>query len=266
MLESVLMSEAHDKVPVVMVFAGLDPTGGAGLQADIEAIASMGCHAAPVVTAIAVQDTWDVKSCTPLEPTQIIEQARAVLDDVPVAAFKVGLMGSIDYRNIPLIVDPVLTSGGGTPIAEEETLDAMVSLLFPETTVLTPNSMEARVLAPEADTLDAVAQELMSYGCRFVLITGGHEPTPEVINRLYTDRRRVEASTWRRLPGTYHGSGCTLASAIAALLAQGGETRSAIQQAQRYTWEALRHGYAIGQGQSLPNRFYWSRQPRDESV
>lgn len=261
--------DTNKTVPVVMTLAGSDPTGGAGIQADIEALASMGCHAAPVITAVTVQDTHDLKSFTPIASDQVVAQARAVLEDIRVAAFKIGMPGSLeniraihsilsDYRDAPVVLDPVLGSGAGTPMSDDEMRNAMTSLLFPLTTVLTPNSEEARILAPQADTLDACAKKLLSDGCEFVLITGTHENTPHVINTLYGEMRRLDAFQWERLPGAYHGSGCTLAAAIAGLLAQGVEPFTAVHEAQEYTWETLRHGYRIGTGQHQPNRLFWA--------
>lgn len=261
--------------PLVMVFSGNDPTGGAGIQADIETLASVGCHAAPVVTAITVQDTQTVKDYTGLSAALVIEQARAVLEDMPVAGFKIGMVGRReiaeaihtllkDYPNVPVVFDPVLASGNGCPLAEDSLQAAMISLLLPLTTVLTPNSLEARALAPAADTLDACAQQIMEYGCEFVLITGAHENTPEVINCLYGNRRQLQPFSWERLPGSYHGSGCTLASAIAGMLAHGLAPVAAIHEAQHYTWETLKHGYRIGMGQYLPNRLFWARYGEDE--
>lgn len=256
-------------VPVVMTFAGNDPTGGAGIQADIEAIISMGCHAAPVITALTVQDTTSVQGFAPIDAELIIQQARAVLEDMPVAAVKIGMVGSIeavqaihtiliDYPDIPVVLDPVISAGGGGELANEEVVDGLRSLLLPLTTVLTPNSLEARRLAPESDNLDACAMALLDHGAEFVLITGSHENTPEVYNTLYGNRRKLETFTWPRLEGSYHGSGCTLASAIAGLLAQGTEPLSATHEAQEFTWQALNHGYRIGMGQRLPNRLFWA--------
>jgi len=257
-------------VPVVMVFSGADPSGGAGVQADIETLASMGCHAAPIITAITIQDTLDVYRYEPLDSTIVIEQARAVLEDMPIAAIKIGMLGSIeivevlhtlliDYPEIPVVLDPVVAAGGGGMLADDEILDAMVSLLFPMVTVLTPNSQEARAFAPEADNLDACAQELQEHGCEYVLITGTHENTPNVINSLYSDQNLTETYQWDRLPEQYHGSGCTLAVAIAGLLSQGIEPITAIQEAQEYVWESLKHAYRIGMGQLIPNRLFWAR-------
>lgn len=261
-------------VPVVMSIAGLDPTGGAGLQADIETIASMGCHAAPVASALTVQDTRDVIELIPVEPTLVIAQARAVLEDMPVRAIKLGLLPSteiieavhgllVDYPDLPVVLDPVLRAGGGAELAGDQALKAMRSLLLPLATVVTPNSPEARRLAPGADSLDACAMALLELGTEYVLITGTHEATPEVRNTLYAGQRRIETFRWRRLEGSFHGSGCTLASAIAGLLAQGREPAPAIHEAQAYTWQTLCHGYRIGMGQRLPNRLFWASSEED---
>ena len=256
--------------PAVMAFSGNDPTGGAGIQADIEALASMGCHAAPVITSLTIQDTQDIQGYVPIDASLLVQQARAVLEDIPIAAFKIGMLGSVevieavhtiltDYSDIPVVLDPVLVAGGGSEIADEEMIEAITSLLLPQTTILTPNSIEARILAHEADSLDACAQELLEMGCEYVLVTGTHEATTDVTNILYGDRRKLESFTWDRLPETYHGSGCTLAAAIAGLIAQGMEPFAAIHEAQEYTWESLRAGYRLGMGQHLPNRFFWAR-------
>ncbi len=258
-----------------MAFSGADPTGGAGLAADIEAASSMGCHLAPVTTAITVQDTSRVLRYQAVEGALVVEQARAVLEDMPVGAFKLGMLGSVrnveivhtvlrDYPDIPVVLDPVLASGGGVSLADEAVRQAMVTLLIPQTTILTPNSREVRSLAPEADSIDACAQELLGYGCDYVLVTGSHEETPAVENRLYGNMRKLDSWSWERLPEEYHGSGCTLAAAIAALLAHGNEPYSAVQEAQEYCWHALAAGYRPGMGQLLPNRFYWSGNRRAE--
>jgi hydroxymethylpyrimidine/phosphomethylpyrimidine kinase len=260
-----------DSLPVVMTFAGHDPSGGAGLQADIEALASQGCHATPIITALTVQDTRNVIDFTPVAATHVITQARAVLEDMPVAAFKVGMLGSVenteavhslltDYPKIPLVLDPVLASGAGTALGEDELPQAIRTLLLPRTTVLTPNSLEARRLAPGADTLDACAFALLDQGAEYVLLTGTHEHTPHVINTLYQGHRRLESFTWERLPHSYHGSGCTLAATLAGMLAHGLDPFQACHEAQEFTWNALHHGYRPGMGQHLPDRLFWSRQ------
>lgn len=265
------MNEPNPVIPVVMCFSGLDPTGGAGIQADIEAIASMGCHPAPIITAQTVQDTRQLMRYQASDPLLIVEQARAVLEDMPVAAFKIGMLGSreviesihgvlVDYPDIPVVLDPVLAAGGGGALSDESVIDAMRSLLFPQTSVLTPNSVEARQLAPHADTLAACAEALQDMGCEFVLITGAHENTHDVINTLYGNHRELEQFRWDRLPHQYHGSGCTLSASIAGLLAQGLEPFTAIHEAQTFTWECLDNAYRAGMGQWIPNRFFWARE------
>ncbi|MEQ1556484.1 MAG: hydroxymethylpyrimidine/phosphomethylpyrimidine kinase, partial [Gallionella sp.] len=151
-----------DSFPLVMTFSATDPSGGAGMQADILTIASMGCHPLSVVTAITVQDTSGVDDVLAMDPEWVVDQARAMLEDVPVAAFKIGLLGSVDnipaiaevladYPDVPLVLDPVLASGRGDELADEDMLDAMRELLIPQTTLMTPNSIEARRLAINED-------------------------------------------------------------------------------------------------------------------
>lgn len=257
--------------PVVLVFSGNDPTGGAGLQADIETLVSLGCHPAPVVTAITVQDTEGVKTYAPVDTNLVIAQARAILEDMPVAAFKAGMLGSTantsalstimqDYPEIPLILDPVLASGRGDALGDDTLDDAIRTLLVPQTTLLTPNIPELLTLARDADNVDAAAQELLSIGCTYVLVTGTHDHTPEVINRLYGNRRLLETFHWERLPHSYHGSGCTLAAACAATFAHGFDPIDAVAEAQDFTWHTLANARRLGMGQHLPDRFYWARE------
>lgn len=253
-------------VPVVMVLSGNDPSGGAGVQADIEAIASMGCHTVPIVTALTVQDTVAIKEVVPIAPGLIAAQARAVLEDMPVAAIKIGALPDVatieiihtllgDYPALPVICDPL----GALPTVETaELYQALQTLLLPQVTVLTVTSREARRLAPEADTLEACAMALLARDCRYVLITGTHEPTVDVLNVLYGGQRRLDSYRWERLAQQYKGAGCTLSAALAGLFAQGQELHTAIYQAQEYTWDALRAGYRIGLGWPVPNRLFWA--------
>jgi len=265
----------NQKLPVVMSFGGADATGGAGIQADIETIISMGVHPCPVITAITVQDTQNLQLFQAVDSNLVIEQARAVLEDIPVQVFKLGMLGSvgnieaihtllIDYPDTPVVLDPVLAAGGGTQMTDDAMVEAIINLLLPLTTVLTPNSIEARRLAHNADSLDACAMEMQDMGCEFVLITGEHETTQHVENHLYTNHRFLESFSWERLPHPYHGSGCTLASAIAAMLAQGLEPFMAIHEAQQFTWHSLKNGYRLGMGQWHPNRLFWARGEENE--
>ena len=261
--------------PIVLCFSGNDPTGGAGIQADIEAIASMGAHAAPVITALTVQDTINVKSFIAIDAALVAEQARCVLEDMPIAAIKIGMIASLenietihqilhDYQNIPVIIDPIISAGGGKALTSESMALAYSDLLFPLTNIVTPNSHEARLLAPGADSLDACAQELMDDGCDYVLLTGTHESTEKVINSLYGQHQKLESSAWERLAFSYHGSGCTLTSAIAALIARGYDIPTAVKIAQDYSWQSLQHGFHSGMGQHHPDRFFSLRSSETE--
>lgn len=191
--------------PIVLSFSGNDPTGGAGIQADIEAAASMGARIAPVITALTVQDTQNLKYFSVTNAKMVSEQARYILEDMLIAAFKIGMVGSVenidaihkilhDYHDIPVIVDPIISAGGGMSLATEEMALAYSDLLFPLTNLVTPNSNEVRLLAPEADSLDSCAQELMDDGCEYVLLTGTHEGTDEVINSFYGEHKKIGSS------------------------------------------------------------------------
>ncbi len=261
------MNDAN-KIPVVMTMSGSDPTGGAGIQADIETLASLGCHAAPVITSITAQNTTNVLECSQIEEAMIVEQSRIVLEDMDIAAIKIGLVGSeitaraihtllTDYPSIPVILDPVINAGGAKQLADENVLIAINSLLIPLATVVTPNSEEARKLAPEADTLDACAMALLERGAHYILITGTHEKTDDVCNTLYGNHRILDNRHWPRLAGQFHGSGCTLAAALAAHVANGNDIVAATHQAQEYTWKCLESARRLGMGQEIPNRFHW---------
>ncbi len=263
--------------PIVLVFAATDPSGGAGLQADIMTLSSMGCHPLSCVTAITIQDTMGVEDVLPIDPEWVADQARAVLEDMPVAAFKIGMLGSIeaiafiaevvsDYPDIPLILDPVLASGRGDELATDEMVQGIRELLVPQTTILTPNSLEARRLAADDGDdndnpdLAECAKRLIASGCEYVLITGTHENTPQVVNTLYGHDGIVRSDAWQRLPGNYHGSGCTLASAIAATIANGLSVAEGVKDAQEYTWQALKAAFRPGMGQHIPDRLFWARE------
>jgi hydroxymethylpyrimidine/phosphomethylpyrimidine kinase len=261
--------------PIVLAFAATDPSGGAGLQADVLTLASMGCHPLSVVTAVTIQDTMGVEEVMALDAEWIADQARCVLEDMPVAAFKVGMVGSIeniaaiaevvsDYPEIPLILDPVLASGRGDELVTDEMVSALRELLVPQSTIITPNSIEARRLVQEEGEEDIdlaeCARRLLATGCEYVLITGTHENTPQVTNTLYGQDGVVRSDNWERLPGSYHGSGCTLASAIAATIANGLNISDAVQDAQEYTWQTLKAAFRPGMGQHIPDRLFWARE------
>ncbi len=260
-----------DSPAVVMIIAGNDPSGGAGITADIQAVSALGGHPAPVVTALTVQDTRNAYRVEPAAAELVAEQARVVFADLPVRAIKIGLLATAEiagavadllqqHPHVPLILDPVLVAAGGATLAEDALTAVLLDRLLSATTILTPNALEIRRLAGAArrdlgsGDRDDLAKALLDYGCRYVLAKGADEDTPGVENVLYGNDGLTEVFRWRRLPGQYHGSGCTLAAAIAALVARGRPVPAAVAEAQRYTWHALQRAYKPGTGQNVPRR------------
>lgn len=265
--------------PLVLAFAASDPTGGAGIQADIMTISSMGCHPLTVITGLTVQDTVGVEEVLAVDDEFVMDQARAVLEDMPVQAFKLGVLGSVenieviaeiisDYPHIPVVVDPIVASGRGDELANDAMLAALREFILPQATLVTPNTMEARRLVTSLSgedyddcTMAECAALMLEMGAAYVLITGSHANTPQVVNTLYGPKGVLRADPWERLPGSYHGSGCTLASAAAAALAHGLDISSAVYEAQEFTWRTLAAGFRPGMGQFIPDRFYWAGPP-----
>jgi len=256
--------------PVVLCFSGADPTGGAGIQADIETLCSHGCVAASVITAATVQDTVDVISFAPMPADLIIEQARAVLEDMPVAAIKIGMVGSAetamaihsiltDYPNIPVIFDPVLSTETDGALSTEDLVDTVRTLLLPLTKILTPNIHEIHALAPGSDTPSAAAMGLLESEVEYILLTGTHGKTADVVHTLFSNNRELVTFHNERLPHKYHGSGCTLAASIAAQMALGQDVLGAVRQGLEYTHKTLVNANRIGMGQHHPNRFFWDK-------
>lgn len=235
------------------------------MQADIEALLAQGCHAAPAVTALTVQDTVNVADFRVLDREWVMAQAKAVIADLPVAAVKLGMLGSVQMVDtvveimqllpgIPLVCDPVLRAGGGGSLGKDDVGYAMRERLLPIAAIATPNLPEARILAelPEG-TADECAEKLLPK-IQHLLITGGHGDEREVHNRLYSRDGNRHTFTCQRLPGSYHGSGCTLASTLAGRLALGEELSSAVRSALDYTWRTLRDAEQPGHGQFVPRR------------
>lgn len=253
---------------IVLCLSGHDPTGGAGIQADIETLYRLGCHACTVVTALTAQDSVNVRQVYPQAPEPFLEQARLVLADLSVSAVKIGLLGSAAIaeavgelledlarsRAVPVVLDPILEAGGGYGLASARLQSVLIERLIPLATVITPNILEARALTGQGDTSNS-ARALLDLGCPNVLVTGAHEEDAEVINRWYAHGDPApRSSVWPRLSGSYHGSGCTLAAGLAGYLAQGEAMEQAIAKAQEFAWGALANGYQPGRGQFFPGR------------
>mgnify|MGYP001408599111 FL=1 len=266
--------------PIVMTFSATDPSGGAGLQADVGTLSSLGCHPASIVTGFTVQDTIGVDRLISVDSEVVNDQARSILEDMEVSIFKLGLLSSkenisiiaqiiSDYPDIPLIIDPVLSSGRGDKFTDIETRNMILELLFPGALLITPNTLEARQLLNQEDehldsSLEVCADFFKEIGCQNVLITGTHENTKNVVNTLYSPSNQIIPYHWDRLPGNFHGSGCTLTSAIAAYYALGLTIEDAIEEAQYFTWQALKNGFKPGMGQLIPNRFFRPSDIKDD--
>lgn len=257
-----MMNDNKPAPPVVMVIGGMDPSGGAGLCADIQTLSAMGCHAAPVVTAITVQNTQNVSRFQVVEAGLVESQMRTVLDDMAPAVAKTGMLASseiistvasvlADYPEITLIVDPVMSSNFNDSLSEGSLIEPMINLLFPLAALITPNTPEAMQLADRDCNADECATILSDCNC---LITGTHADSSDVINRYYQQGRKIREWTWPRLKYEYHGSGCTLAAAIAAGTAHGLEMELALEQAQQFVFNSLKAGFRPGHGQHIPDR------------
>jgi hydroxymethylpyrimidine/phosphomethylpyrimidine kinase len=264
--------------PVVMTIAGHDPSGGAGIQADIESIHATGAFPVSVLTCLTIQDTHNVKQLLPVDADTVYQQAKTLLDDIPVQVFKLGLLGTVEvvatvaslleeYPDIPVVYDPVLAAGGGKDFSSERLIECICTRLLPKVSLLTPNLPEAIRLVQEANQiindqetsmsplfLAELAKALYALGCESVLLTGTHNETQQVNNSLYFLGEHLSTMTWDRLPYEYHGSGCTLAANIAGELAIGQDLQTAVEKAQQFTWHSLRAAYALGKGQRHPNR------------
>jgi hydroxymethylpyrimidine/phosphomethylpyrimidine kinase len=266
-----VFDKAFSEPPVVLSFAASDPSGGAGMQADIVTLSALGCHALSVLTALTAQDTRGVVEMRPLDAAWVKKQAHVVLKDICVDAFKIGVLGSAEnvrataeilseYPGIPVVLDPVFASGRGDPLSDESVVDALRYALLPLVNVATPNIIEARRLAAlaaeEEDrlSLDECARRWFSFGGDHLLLTGAHEDSPEVINRLFDKTGEVSAFVCKRLPGSYHGSGCTLAAALASELARGFSVHDATARAIGFTQRALESAFCPGRGQFIPRR------------
>ncbi len=263
---------SDESQPVLLCIGGQDPSGGAGVQADAEAARAAGVHACSVITCLTLQSTCGVFRVWPQGAEQVDAQCRLVIADSLVGAFKIGLVGSSrvvrvlcdlasEHEHLPVVLDPILTSGAGQSMADAALLNQMRKGLIGRCTLVTPNLPEARTLSNFKEPHDC-ANRLLETGCAWVLITGTHDSGDVVVNRLYgRDGSRNEWS-WPRLPGEYHGSGCTLASAIAARIVQGMDLQDAVAEAQSFTWESLNQARRTGRCQLTPNRLYALELPK----
>lgn len=256
----------------VLTIAGSDPSGGAGIQADLKALSANGVFGMSVLTSITAQNTCGVSSVFHL-PSDIIEaQLDAIFSDIPVTTIKTGMLATpsiiitvskkLATQNIEhLVVDPVMVAKGGHALLEEEAISSLKSELCPQAFLITPNIYEAEILSSTTITtladVRAAAKIIHQLGCRHVLIKGGHLQEQPGTDLLYDGRFfRMYKGEYIQTQNT-HGTGCTLASAIAAHLAKGKPIADAIEAAKAYTTEAIRHSFSLGKGHGPTDHFYF---------
>ncbi|HUR75279.1 MAG TPA: bifunctional hydroxymethylpyrimidine kinase/phosphomethylpyrimidine kinase [Sporichthya sp.] len=250
--------------PRVLTIAGSDSGGGAGIQADLKTILALGGHGMTVVTAITAQNSVGVHGVWELPVEAVVAQFRAVVDDIGVDAVKTGMLASpalvatvadllapLRAAGIPIVVDPVAVSKHGDPLLAPAALETLRTRLIPLATVVTPNLDEAaaltgKVYASEED-LRPAAEAVHAFGPAWVLVKGGHLPG-DAVDLLFDGATEHRFRAPRLDNGHTHGTGCTLASAIAARLASGDNPVPAVRAAKAYVTEALSKGFALGSG------------------
>ena len=251
--------------PLILCVSGLDPSGGAGLQADIETIARSGGHALPIASCLTVQNSIATTECIPVDKQLLLRQADSLLADLSISSCKIGIIANEEiaiaiadiiakFPEIPVVFDPVIAPSNGNVFTDTKTIEVIKKILLPVVTIVTPNTSELIALTSANKSNFHRAQELCDYGPKYVLLTGADQPTSEVVNTLFTNEGVIEKYTWPRLSHSYHGSGCTLSSALAYNLANNIEITDAVAEAQHFTWKSLQAAEPLGSGQWFPNR------------
>lgn len=254
--------------PCVLVFSGLDPSGGAGISADIEAIGALGAHALPVITALTVQDNDRVYAVNPVDTAILSHQANVLIQKIPVSAVKIGIVGNRENAlaiatiiselrkkqpGLPVVLDTVLGSGHGFALSDGVP-EYAISPLVGMATLLTPNLPEAKRLYPLSDDAETQARNLIAQGAVNVLLKGGHGDDRDFVFNLWFSQAGVKQWKWPRLEGEFHGTGCTLASAVVAYLAQGMAMEDALQKGQEWCQCTLANAFTVADGQKIPGR------------
>jgi hydroxymethylpyrimidine/phosphomethylpyrimidine kinase len=266
------------KIPNVLTIAGVDPSGGAGVLADVKTMSALGAYGCAVIAALTAQNTQGVTGISAVPPAFVGQQIETLLADVHIDAVKIGMLGQASVTQVVaeklarwhlghVVLDPVMVAKSGDLLLERDALGALREALLPQVTLLTPNLPEAGVLLEErmAETLkemrrmaERLRQRMTHAGQRWVLLKGGHLPGNETIDLLHDGDRMIELPG-RRLETTHtHGTGCTLSAALAALLPQSVEVPEAARRAKHYLVEAIRQGdrLAVGSGQGPTHHFY----------
>lgn len=261
-------------IPVLSI-AGSDPSGGAGIQADIKTISALGCYAMTAITSLTAQNTTGVRSIMPSTGAIVADQIDMIMEDIPPMAIKTGMLCNLNvastvadkleqYRPDNIVVDPVMVSTSGSKLLDDEAIDLIVKRIFPLSTIITPNKSEAKVLTGETDP-DRQAKILMGMGCRNVLLKGGDSDRKDFkIDYLYLENKHTGIELRADAVNTVntHGTGCTLSSVIASYLALGYDSEQAVRAAKFYISRALEAGAFVttGRGHGPVNHFYAPRR------
>tara|TARA_Y100001935_G_C17240728_1_gene475566 strand:- start:423 stop:1214 length:792 start_codon:yes stop_codon:yes gene_type:complete len=249
--------------PIVLFIGGHDPSGGAGIQADIETANLFNCRSISLITCLTAQDSSDVELILPQKSNLFSHQANLLLSDIKPNIIKIGLLGNLSIAkvvyaivnklNVPVILDPIISAGGGRLLSDESLVKYIREFFLPITNLITPNKSEALLLAKTREISEAMKFFIKS-GCSAGLITGADQSESNMmINHFFTQELNHEYE-WPLLPKVYHGSGCTLSSACACELASGKPLREAVENAQKFTWEVLQKAENVGSSQWFPNR------------
>lgn len=251
-----------DKHPKILIISGFDPLGGAGLIADIETAHALECRTGAAITCRTIQTEQDATACTPSDATWFKHQLNSVLETYTPAAIKIGLIPSPELIDIvasvlprlscPIVIDPIIAAGGGYVFCDSETVKHLAEKLIPLCDLATPNAAELKQLAGVSDP---TATALLKQGCKAILVTSEYEEEGCLYHRLYRSQQPPIIFAAQRLPHRYRGSGCILASAIAAYLAHGETLVSAIGLAQEFTYHCLLAATPSDQGIAVPLRF-----------
>ncbi len=267
--------------PLILTFGVADPVGAIGVQADLAAFAAMGCHGLSVITALSIGDTTGTEDTQPVDPDWVADQARVLLEDMPVTAFKVGHLGSMenisviaeivsDYPDMPLVLDPFSTTLPEQSL-DEEMLFAMRELLVPQTTLLLVSVDELSRIAEtwrepsEESMIETDALQMIEFGCEYLFVTSVPGEAQAVTNLLFSENGLVRSASWPRKAGPFAGAGNTLSATIAAMLANGLDVPEAVAEAEEFTNAALAHAQRLGMGKLVPDRFFWAREADAES-
>lgn len=262
----------NQPLPLILTFGVCDPVGALGVQADVAAFAALGCHGLSAVAGLLVSDSARVENLYEVDSDWMAEQARTLLEDMPVAAFKVGAVSSAmhlaaiaeivsDYPDAPLILDPFLSSLPDAGMGDEEMMSALRSILAPQATALILSQSElGRMAETWRDGGEAMLEEdvaeLTSSGLQYVLVTGTRGDNGTCSNTLFDHEGEVARVAWQHLAGPFVGAGNTYSAAFTALMARGFDAPTALAVAQEYTNGALEHAQRFGMGKFIPNKYY----------